>query len=110
VGIGQKVKEYREKLGINQSELARRAGLTPAAVWQIENGRRNPNAETLRRLAEELGVSADSLLQGGQSDEESAGARVLTRTFDALDDGDRQLLLDIVKQFRERAKRGKADE
>lgn len=46
------------------SQLARRVGVTPAFLSQVERGiaRSGPAEETLRLLAAELGVDADVLL------------------------------------------------
>lgn len=49
------VKDLREKHGLSQSELARRVGVTPQAIQQLEDGKvRNPRY--LLPLAEVLGV------------------------------------------------------
>src|SRR5258708_6397473 len=65
--IGSRLAEARKLRGISQSELARQAGLTPAAIWQIERGERSPSSHTLRRLADTLVVSANWLL--GQTED-----------------------------------------
>ena len=60
--IGERLQEARKRRGLTQSELSRRAGMTPAAIWQIEAGQRQPAADTIIRLCRALGVSADWLL------------------------------------------------
>lgn len=45
----------------SQSDLARAAGLTPAAISQFESGSTRPSAGTVARLAEALGVPTDFL-------------------------------------------------
>ncbi len=103
--IGQRVKELREDRGWNQSELASRAGLTPAAVSQIEGGRRLPTAQTLQKLADALGASSDALM-GRESDEKllerDEDARLLLRSFHELSDDDRERIKLMVKAFRNR--------
>jgi transcriptional regulator with XRE-family HTH domain len=78
--LGQRVTEARQRLYLSKSELARRANLSPAAVWQIEKGERQPACETLRCLA--LGVSADWLL--GISVEQRSGVLEKLRQVRAL--------------------------
>lgn len=51
-----RVRLARELNGWSQAELARRIGVTPAAVSQFEGGATNPSAETLVRLGHVLGV------------------------------------------------------
>lgn len=47
----------RRALGLTQSQLAGRAGMTPSLISRIESGRQPPTARTLMRLAEALGTS-----------------------------------------------------
>lgn len=66
--FGQRLKQMRElaKPPLKQSELATRAGLTPAALSQIEAGERNPSFKTLRQLADALHTSVGALLGEAQ--------------------------------------------
>lgn len=53
----------REREGLTQVELARRAKITQAYVAQLEAGdKRNPSLATLKRLAKALGMSVTELL------------------------------------------------
>lgn len=98
--IGDKVAEARQRLGVNQSELARRAELTPAAVWQIERGERTPSADTLKRLAEALRVSSDWLLGTGEHAAALAPEEVaMFRGLDRLSERDRKAILDLYRNL-----------
>ena len=57
-----RLREWRLKRDLTQEELARRAGVPAISVSHFETGHRFPNAESLRRLSDALGVSADYLL------------------------------------------------
>ncbi len=46
----------REKAGLSQYALAKRSGLSKQAVSNLELGNREPNWETVQRLALALGV------------------------------------------------------
>ncbi|RMN57763.1 Repressor [Pseudomonas amygdali pv. hibisci] len=72
---GQLITRAREQLGINQSELARRLGVTPQSVQAWESDRNTPRHKKLKEIGDELGVSASWLLG-----EEGRSAR--------LDEGD----------------------
>lgn len=60
--IGNRIKELREYLGINQQRLADLMGVLRPTISQIENGTRKIYAEELIKLSEIFGVSVDSLL------------------------------------------------
>lgn len=47
---GTLVRNSRTAAGLTQTELARRAGTTQAAVARLESGRVNPKVGTLRKL------------------------------------------------------------
>ncbi len=53
---------FREWRGLAQGQLGAVAGVAPQYISQIERGTRNMGAETARKLAPLLGVSAKSLL------------------------------------------------
>jgi transcriptional regulator with XRE-family HTH domain len=62
-GIAERVRKAREYRGWSQKELATRAGIHPVVLNRLEKGHKaGVQAETIRRLAEALRVSADYLL------------------------------------------------
>lgn len=52
--LGQAVHDRRRALGLSQTELARRAGITQTAVSRIEQADATPTIATLERLAKAL--------------------------------------------------------
>ena len=96
--LGERVAAARKRLGINQAELARRAALAPAAVWQIEHGDRRPSAGTLRRLADALEVSADWLLDRPEAPAPSdPRVAALYRGIERLSRRDREAVLRLYE-------------
>ncbi len=55
------VRVYREWRGLSQAELARRSGVNRIQLLDIEAGRAGGSVDTLRKLAEALGVMLDDL-------------------------------------------------
>lgn len=55
--IGIEIKNVRLAVGITQAELARRLGVTPQAISQYERGEKKPKIETIKKIADALGVS-----------------------------------------------------
>jgi transcriptional regulator with XRE-family HTH domain len=61
------VKRLRQAREWNQTQLAYHAGLAPSVISQIENGKRDPTARTLRKLAGALEVEVSDLFPKGQA-------------------------------------------
>ena len=60
--IGERITQARTRLGLKQTELARRVGKPRQHLSQIEQGKQQPRAELLVEIATVLGVSTDYLL------------------------------------------------
>jgi DNA-binding XRE family transcriptional regulator len=56
------VRVWRKHRGLSVSDLAAACGLTPAAVSQIENGRRSPSIEKLKAIAAALNIEVDDII------------------------------------------------
>jgi transcriptional regulator with XRE-family HTH domain len=55
--VGHRLRAERERLGIGLRELARRVGVSPSLVSQIELDRVNPSVSTLYAMVTELGMT-----------------------------------------------------
>src|SRR5262245_66476690 len=60
--LGQLVQRHRERLGLNQVEVARAIGLSRASIANIETGRQRIPIHHLYRLARALRVDVHALL------------------------------------------------
>lgn len=61
--MAQIIASARDRLGINQSELARRLSVTPQSVQAWESGRSVPRVSKFQEITRVLGVSSRALLQ-----------------------------------------------
>lgn len=61
--VGEAIREFRTRLGISQEALGYKAGLHRTYVSDLERGRRNPTAVTLRALAATMGTEASEILR-----------------------------------------------
>ncbi len=52
------------KAGLSQRELARRLGVSPSLISQLESGQSNPSVGTLYALVSELDLSLDRVMRG----------------------------------------------
>lgn len=57
-----KIRVWREHRGLSARALAAKAGITAAYLSQIETGAREGGVDTLKRIANALGVSLDDLV------------------------------------------------
>lgn len=62
------LRKLRENKGITQAELGKVLSISPSTIGMYEQGRRSPDYETLKKIADYFGVSTDCLL--GRNDEE----------------------------------------
>ena len=60
--IGKKIKEFRERKGLTQKELAADLNMSASAIGMYEQGRRIPDVETLQHFSNFFRVSIDELL------------------------------------------------
>ena len=62
IKIANSIKQARREANISQEELAKRIGVTHAAISYWENGINIPNVKDCWLLAEELKISIDELV------------------------------------------------
>jgi transcriptional regulator with XRE-family HTH domain len=67
--VGTRLRAERERLGISLRELARRVGVSPSLVSQIELDRVNPSVSTLYALVSELGLTMSEVFGDSPSEE-----------------------------------------
>ena len=103
MSLGEKVKELREKKGMNQKELSKASAITQATISRIEKGKVNQlKSEALKRLADALGSTIDYLVDKTdkltpndilQSDDT---AKHLFRGYEKLSSDGRKQLINFV--------------
>lgn len=64
--IGERLRALRQQRGIGLRELARRVGVTPSLLSQMERGSVNPSVVTLFRLSESLNTTTDYFFGDGR--------------------------------------------
>lgn len=62
--ISMNIRKYRNKLGISQDQLSKKANLAFHTIAKIEAGATpNPTIETVKKIANALGISLDDLIR-----------------------------------------------
>lgn len=60
--IGQAIRDMRIRKHLRQKELAKAAGMPPAQLCNLEQGRASPSVRTLERLARAMGITLKMLV------------------------------------------------
>ena len=60
---GKKIKALRETAGLTGEQLGNDIGISQSMIAHIERGFKQPNIETLARMANVFGVTVDELLK-----------------------------------------------
>lgn len=95
----ERLLKARELRGLNQTNLAAKAGLPPSSVSHFESGARKPSFDNLKRLATALVVTTDYLLGRSDSPEASGAVSKLHRDQHKLTDDDLQLTQQFVSML-----------
>lgn len=91
--FNENLKIARERKGISQKDMAESIGVAKSTYSLYESGNREPNVQTIKKIADVLNVSADELL----------GLNEEPITIAAHFDGDEytEEELDEIRQFAE---------
>jgi transcriptional regulator with XRE-family HTH domain len=91
MNIGSRISSLRDERGWTQEELASSIGISRAALSHYEKNRREPDTETLSKLADLFEVSLDYLV--GRTERRNGPLDVDVRQFlDRLELSDGELL------------------
>ncbi len=61
--LASNIKKYRQKSGLSQDQLARKAGIPYSTFLKIESGYTpNPSIQAVLNIAEALGITIDELV------------------------------------------------
>lgn len=109
--FGDKLKKLREANNLSQQQLAEKLGMSPSGIGMWEQNRRQPDNETLKKIAQLFDVSTDyllgndikpndenkDLLETISADLSNPINRVLyKKTSELKSDRDKQIVLNII--------------
>jgi len=73
-GLGEAVRQLRREAGMSQRDLAQRVGISASWISRIESGQYDPSWGNMRRVAEGLGISLETLSEIAEDFEEKHSA------------------------------------
>ena len=94
--LGRRIRETRIALRITQSELAEMTDLSEQYISNIECARRKLSLPSLIRIADALGVTADSLLAGNLSHNPSEYNSEIIKIFSECSPQERRFLYELM--------------
>jgi transcriptional regulator with XRE-family HTH domain len=113
--IGTTIRAYRLQKGLSQGDIEKKTGLLRCYLSRVENGHTIPSLDTLSKIALALDLPIAQFFAGDAlghqlnpqklSDDELRFLTQIRRYSTNLNDGDRKLLLTMVKKFAATAKR-----
>lgn len=83
--FAERISILMDKHNLNQSQLAKKADITEAAMSNYVKGVRTPNSEVLLRIAKVLDTSTDYLLGKTNADPSNENLTIIQRNLDKLD-------------------------
>lgn len=104
ISIGKRMTMRRKELGITQGEASERCGLSLQFYACIERGLKGVSADSVVKICNGLGISADYLLTGKM--QESEHERI-SKMLEGMDESQRKLIEEQVKYSVCLAKSGK---
>lgn len=64
IHVGERIKELRTSLGLTQSDLAKKVGLTYIQIGRYETKKAQPSSDVLQKIAQALNTTNDFLMNG----------------------------------------------
>ena len=104
MGFGERLKELRETKGISKTDLANKISLHYSQIGRYERNEANPSADMLKKLANELDVTTDYLMNGTTNDlaDELINDKNLINQFKKiaqLSDENKEVVVSLIDAF-----------
>lgn len=98
--LGQRIRNYRDQVGISQDALATYLSIPRPSISQIENGQRSVDGAELVKLAELFQVSVDELLKGEPQAKKTSTPRNANKITGKIDEGKfKEVLLYVLERI-----------
>ena len=95
--IGQQIRKFRKMRGLSQEELAEIINISTTHMSHIETGNTKLSLPVLVDLANALGVSTDTLLEGHCHSIDDQVPDEINRILSQCTSGQRKAMADILK-------------
>ena len=107
--IGENIRKYRKTKKMTQETLAEHAGLSVNYIGSIERGEKLPSLETFIVILNQLGVTADCILQDVVQANYELKMSLLNEKLSVLSPDQRATVEDVVDVLVRRLKNGRRE-
>jgi transcriptional regulator with XRE-family HTH domain len=94
--IGRRVKESRIQKHMSQADLAERVEMSVAYISYIETAKKQASLEALVRIADVLGVTVDTLLNGNQANDAAEYKEELAKLIEDCSSYEKRIVYEIA--------------
>lgn len=95
--IGKNIRLFRQEKKLRQEDLAEKAELSTNYIGMIERGEKALSLESLVKIVNALGVSADMVLSGVLDTGYKVKNSLLTEKLEKLSDEERKKIYDVIE-------------
>lgn len=97
-GLGNRVKSYREQIGITKEKFAEMINRTENYLSELEKGNRSCSVHTLHQIAIALRLPVDKLLYGDNMEKkrESTNKEILHEIINRCNEEELNVLKDVI--------------
>ena len=99
--FGARIKELREKTGLNQEKLAEMVGMEARHLSRIETGKSFTTIENISKLAQALGVNISSLFEFDHKNEKDLLIKKIDLYLHSADEKQVEIAYKIIKSITE---------
>lgn len=103
--VGEIVKNRRKELGLTQAQLAEMINSDPYYISRIESGGRKPGRKYLKKLANALNLSCDSLMGLDSDVVLHEQATEMEKVLKSLNEEDREFIIKLFYDIAQRCRK-----
>ena len=97
--IGDRLRTYRNRVGLNQEELAEKAGVHPTYIGQLERGEKNATLESVEKVARALNLPFEVLFEAIiEGDVDNNVAKECYNLITIQPEKEQQAIFDLIKK------------
>jgi transcriptional regulator with XRE-family HTH domain len=96
--FGEKIRALRKEKGLTLDQLAERTESSKSYIWELENKNPpRPSAEKIAKIAAELGVTSDYLMDEKDQKKETAQDLAFYRKYKAVDPETKEMVRQMLE-------------